>query len=170
MKMKSLSTIASLGALLALPVIVAGCASPHNHAAVRVTEERQYIQLRHLRDTSQPVASKRGAAVAMACGKCKTLWYPTANGPSGGFIGPWGGHLLLCGGGLYHSPLVNPVLDRQEPWHYCPGCKSTITVTGKGKSRKETVKHTCSACGEDSAYCCARTGHGSPTEGMEPKK
>ena len=51
----------------------------------------------------------------------------------------------------------------------CPGCKSTITVTGAGFDAKEEVKHTCEACGSGSVFCCA-TKHAAPsTEGMEKK-
>jgi rRNA maturation endonuclease Nob1 len=57
-----------------------------------------------------------------------------------------------------------------EHRHYCPGCKSTITVTGWGFGAKEEVKHTCDACGDDSVFCCATRREAPATDGMTPQK
>ena len=48
-----------------------------------------------------------------------------------------------------------------EHQHYCPGCKSTITITGRAFSPKEEIKHTCVACGDDSVFCF-QPGEGRP--------
>jgi len=156
----------SLGTALLAIVALAGCASPSGKSAVRVREENQYIQLRHVQDTSQPVNLKKGDAVAMACAKCKTVLY----------------HPIATSTTWFHEPWVRPgslgywarKQHRQayENWarrHDCPGCRSTITVTGSWLNQKETVNHTCSACGDESVYCCATMKDAPPTEGMERK-
>jgi hypothetical protein len=54
--------------------------------------------------------------------------------------------------------------------HLCPGCSSTITVTGVGKGAHSEVKHVCEKGGSDSAFCCATRSGSSPTKGMEGEK
>lgn len=53
--------------------------------------------------------------------------------------------------------------------HLCPGCKSTIEVVGHGKGKQDQVKHSCKACGDDSAFCCATKPGAGATSGMEKK-
>ena len=143
--MKSAATFASLSALALLALIALGCASSGDKPRVRVYEEKQYIQLRHVPDTAAPLNLKKGDAIAMACTKCKTVLYASVDKPRTRFFTP-----------LEHR-------------HYCPGCKSTITVTGAGLKSKEEVKHTCDACGSASVFCCATNREAPPTAGMEKK-
>lgn len=136
-----LNTFINLSALLLLAVGVAGCAS----SGARVTEERKFIQLHHVANTGEALNLNKGDAIAMACTKCKTVLYANVEKPRTRFFVP-----------LEHR-------------HYCPGCKSTITVTGAGFNSKEEVKHTCGACGSDSVFCCATKREPVPTEGMEKR-
>lgn len=138
---KSLLTILSVGSLLLLALAVTGCAS----TGPRVTEERKFIQLHHVSNTGDELNLKKGDAIAMVCTKCKTVLYADVKRPRTRFFVP-----------LEHR-------------HYCPGCKSTITVTGSGFHLKEEVSHTCDACGSDSLFCCATKRGTPPTEGMERK-
>lgn len=108
-----------------------------------VIEERQYIQLHHVANTAQDVDTK-GKPIAMVCTRCKTVLYPKSRGSRFGTL-------------LEHR-------------HYCPGCKSTITVTGAGFKLKEEIKHTCEACGSESVFCCATGNDAQPTEGMDQSK
>ncbi len=132
------------GALLGI-VVLAGCASPGGKSTTRVYEERKFIPLYHVKNTGDELNLKKGDAVAMACAKCKTVLFADVNRPRNRFFTPF------------------------EHRHYCPGCKSTITVTGRGFGAKEQVEHTCEACGSDSVFCCATHGGAPPTEGMSPK-
>ena len=133
----------SLSALLLLAVGVAGCAS----SGPRLTEERKFIQLHHVANTGETLNLKKGDAIAMACTKCKTVLFANVEKPRTRFSVP-----------LEHR-------------HYCPGCKSTITVTGTGFNSKEEVKHTCDACGSDSVFCCAtKTGSGAMKDMDKEKK
>jgi hypothetical protein len=134
------------GSLLALAFVLVGCASPGGKSTTRVYEERKFIPLYHVKNTGEEMSLKKGDAIAMACAKCKTVLFADVNRPRNRFFIPF------------------------EHRHYCPGCKSTITVTGWGFSAKEEVKHTCDACGNDSVFCCATRREASPTEGMTPQK
>ena len=89
---------------------------------------------------------KQGDAIAMVCTKCKTVLYANVEKPRTKFLTP-----------LEHR-------------HYCPGCKSTITITGAGFGMKQEVKHTCGACGSDSVFCCATKSVAEETKGMEKEK
>lgn len=152
-----------------LALVASGCASSPAKSNVRVTEEKQYIQLRHVKDTTQPLNFKKGDAVAMACSKCKTVLYRPVTASTTSFYQRW----TRSGPGLPGS-LSGWQRQRAgfQDWsqrHYCPGCKSTITTTGSWLNQKETIKHTCDACGDDSVFCCATTRDATPTEGMEKK-
>ena len=140
-----LGRIVSLAAILALGLTVTGCASPGGKTTTRVYEERKFIPLYHVKNTGEEMNLKKGDAIAMACAKCKTVLYADVNRP--------------------RTRLFTPFEHR----HYCPGCKSTITVTGRGFSAKEEVTHTCEACGSDSVFCCVTRHEAPPTEGMLPK-
>lgn len=135
--------ITTTGSIVVLftTAFVTGCAS----SGPRVTEEQKFIQLHHVANTGAEANLKKGDAVAMVCTKCKTVLYANLNRPYNRFITP-----------LEHR-------------HYCPGCKSTIATTGAGFNSKEVVRHTCSACGSDSVFCCATKRDAAPTEGMEKK-
>lgn len=51
--------------------------------------------------------------------------------------------------------------------HLCGGCNSTIETVGHGKAKTDSVKHSCSGCGDASVFCCATSKDGAPTKGME---
>ncbi|MAS95009.1 MAG: hypothetical protein CMO55_17575 [Verrucomicrobiales bacterium] len=55
--------------------------------------------------------------------------------------------------------------------HGCPGCGGKIKVThvSAKTGQPHKVVHTCSECGDDSAYCCSTTP-GKKTPGMDKKK
>lgn len=168
-KTNAIRILGTGGALLAI-VVLAGCASSGGKPAVRVTEEKQYIRLHHVQDTSQPLALKKGDAVAMACAKCKTVLYRPVTASTTSFYQPW----TRSGPGLPGYSYSGWQRERgsMQDWfqrHYCPGCKSTITTTGSWLNSKETVKHSCDVCGSDSVFCCATSKVTPPAEGMEKK-
>ena len=164
----TMKTPASLLAIGVLAFVAAGCASSGGKSKVRVTEEKQYIRLNHVQDTSQ-LALKKGDALAMICSECKTVWYQSPASAASPFFYPPPLRGGIAGG---------PSGWQQQKWafhdwerrHYCPGCKSSITTTGTWKEKKETIKHTCDNCGSDSVFCCASTREGQPTEGMQSKQ
>lgn len=148
--------ITGLTAALLLAVGAAGQASPGNTSKTRVLEEKKFIQLEHLRDSTQVANAKPGDSPAMPCSQCKTLWRSfTSRSASDVFF--------RSGGGIGRWPsdagFARPASERL---HYCPGCTSTITITGKGKSRKETIQHTCTVGGNNSPDGCVRPTKSAP--------
>ena len=85
--------------------------------------------------------------MAMACAKCQTILVKDATDK--GFLS-W---------------------FKSDTEHGCPGCKGKIKYNrrpaGKG-TKKRSYVHTCSNCGDESAYCCS-TQPGKKTKGMEDK-
>lgn len=156
----------SLLALGLLAFLAGGCASSGGKSTVRVTEEKQYIRLSHVQDTSQPLNLKKGDAVAMACSKCKTVLYRPITTSTAWFYQPPMRRGIAGYSGWQREQAAFQDWSQR---HYCPGCKSTITTTGTWFNRKETVKHTCDACGDDSVFCCATKKDTTPTDGMEKK-
>ena len=92
-------------------------------------------------------ALKPGDSVAMFCGKCKSVVVHTVTTEKG--------HIKLMTVGEKHL---------------CTGCKSIITVVGGGKGAKDVVSHSCGACGDTSAFCCATKPGAGATKGMDTEK
>lgn len=88
-------------------------------------------QLMHLNRPEQADKLKKGDTVAMACSMCKNIAVVRVEKVRGReFLTP----------GTQHG---------------CSMCGGTIQITGQRMDKREVIKHTCSKCGEDSAYCCA---------------
>ena len=93
----------------------------------------------------------QGDTVAMVCAKCKTVLLSKSDAKKG-FLG-W----------------LQP-----KTKHECPGCGGEFTMkdvpSGQGANLSVSqYSHTCSKCGDDSAFCCAVTPGAEPTKGMEKK-
>src|SRR5262245_55255227 len=105
-------------------------------------------------NTKQEVdALKTDDTIAMVCAKCKTVWVTRVKK------------------GVKGAQLLN---ERGQPieligTHACKGCKSTLTVVGHAKGDITELKHSCTACGDDSAFCCATKPGSGATKGMEKK-
>ena len=88
-------------------------------------------QLQHLNRPESAQDLKTGDTVAMACSMCKNIAVVRVEKVRGReFLTP----------GTKHG---------------CAMCGGTVEITGQRVDKKEVVKHTCSKCGEGSAYCCA---------------
>ena len=92
--------------------------------------------------------------IAMVCAKCKTVYVTRVK------QGVKGAQLLMANGQL--TELIGT--------HACPGCNSTITIVGHAKGDMTQLKHSCKACGDDSAFCCATKPGNATTKGMEKEK
>ncbi|MBI3414487.1 MAG: hypothetical protein HY043_04065 [Verrucomicrobia bacterium] len=104
--------------------------------------------------TKQDVdALKTGDSIAMVCAKCKTVWVTRVK------QGVKGAQILNEGG--QPTEVIGT--------HGCKGCNSTLTVAGVQKGAHTELKHSCGACGDDSAFCCATKPGGGATKGMEKK-
>lgn len=162
--MKAKNTKMTLTGLIAVSLLVflaSGCASSASRTGVRVTEERRYIQLSHLRDSSQAGQPKQGEKLAMACKKCKTVQSYT---PSSGYFRFPSRQGIAGDAGRQQRGWA---LQNSTPRHYCPGCRSVVTTTGTGKDQNTVVQHSCAKCGDLSISCCATTPESTPTPGME---
>jgi hypothetical protein len=115
--------------------------------------EHQVMLLKEVKTTQQAAALKADDSMAMVCSKCKTVWVTRVK------QGAKGAQLLMEKG--QPTELIGT--------HACAGCNSTITVTGHAKGDITELKHSCKACGDDSAFCCATTKDAKPTKGMEKK-
>lgn len=115
--------------------------------------EHQLMLLKEVKTTKDAAALKDDDTMAMVCSKCRTVWVTRVK------QGVKGAQLLMEGG--QPKELIGT--------HACAGCNSTITVTGHAKGDITELKHSCKACGDDSAFCCATTKDAKPTKGMEKK-
>jgi len=96
-----------------------------------------------IRSAQQAQAVPKGAKVAMARSKCKTVQVADVDRQKG-FLS-------------WFEPKTK---------HVCPGCGGYwgYVVYGKG-SRHGDYRHTCSKCGDTSMFCCS-TQPGKKREGM----
>ena len=98
-------------------------------------------------------ALKSNDTFAMVCAKCKTMWVTRVK------QGAKGAEILKEGG--QPTEVIGT--------HACKGCNSTLTVVGVQKGAHTELKHSCGACGDDSAFCCATKPGSGATEGMGKK-
>jgi hypothetical protein len=106
-------------------------------------------------NTKQEVdALKTGDSIAMVCAKCKTVWVSRVKKDVKG------GQILMEGSQT--KELIGT--------HACKGCNSKLKVTGHAKGDITELKHSCGACGDDSAFCCATKPGSGATKGMEKEE
>lgn len=116
--------------------------------------EHQVMLLKEVKTTKDADALKTDDTMAMVCAKCKTVWITRVK------QGTKGAQLLMEKG--QPTELIGT--------HACAGCNSTLTVTGHAKGDITELKHSCKACGDDSAFCCATKPASGMTKGMEKEK
>ena len=145
------SLIACAAAALALTAYAADDAKPMKPMK---GGEHQLMLLQGV-DTKQQVDKlKTDDGIAMVCAKCKTVWVTRVK------QGVKGAQLLMENG--QPMELIGT--------HACKGCNSTLTVVGHAKGDITALKHSCRACGDDSAFCCATKPGSGATKGMEHEK
>lgn len=114
----------------------------------------EHMLMQSVTTKQQVDALKPGDSVAMVCAKCKTVWVTRVK------QGVKGAQLLNEHG------LATELIGT----HDCKGCNSKLTVVGHAKGDLVELKHTCGACGDDSAFCCATKPGSGATKGMEKEK
>lgn len=112
------------------------------------------LMLNKIETKAQADALKPDDTIAMVCAKCKTVYVTRVK------QGMKGAEIMMAGGQT--KELIGT--------HACAGCNSTITVTGHAKGDITELKHSCKACGDDSAFCCATKPGADATKGMEKEK
>lgn len=111
------------------------------------------LMLNKLETQGDADALKPDDSIAMVCAKCKTVYITRVK------QGVKGAELLMAKG--QPMELIGT--------HPCAGCHSTVTVTttSQGKGKEAVLKHSCSACGNDSAFCCSTKHGGGTAKGTE---
>ena len=116
--------------------------------------EHQLMLLQGVNTKQEVDKLKTDDGIAMVCVKCKTVWVTRVK------QGVKGAQLLMENG--QPTELIGT--------HACAGCNSKLTVTGHAKGNITELKHSCGACGDDSAFCCATKPGSGATKGMEHEK
>lgn len=148
MKPYPISHVRSMRLALALIAILATTGSARaEHEVKRFNSMKGAEQLQHLNRPEQAKALKAGDTVAMACSMCKNIAVVRVEKVRGReFLTP----------GTRHG---------------CAMCGGTVEITGQRMDKREVIKHTCSRCGEGSAYCCAtRRPSQNASQGEPPRK
>ena len=147
MKTKNKFSKISLTTGLAFALAIATCLSTAARAAEVVTKGGAGQLMRQIKTQADAEALQPGDSMAMVCTKCKSVSVIRVEKESKGH-------------------LTRMIPGEQ---HLCAGCGGHIEVVGHGKSKTDVRHHTCSKCGDDSAFCCAtKPGTGS-TRGMDKK-
>ncbi len=144
-----LSKISLISGLAVALAFASGCAtntSTSDQMKPMKGGEHQ-MMLNHIDTAAQAEALKPGDSIAMVCTMCKSVAVEHVNIEKG------------------H---IRPVTVGEK--HLCPGCGGNIEVVGHGKGKRDVVTHTCSKCGDNSAFCCATKPGSSATMGMEKEK
>ena len=155
--MKAVKTISNtiLGTSGIFALVIAlfgtGCATETSSGQMKPMKGGEHLlMLQGIGTAQEAIALSPDDSIAMVCAKCQTVWVSRAK------QGVKGAQLLTSG--FEPTELIGT--------HACAGCKSTLTVVGHAKGDITELKHSCAACGDNSAFCCAtKTGSG-PTKGM----
>jgi hypothetical protein len=132
---------------ICIPLALALAASlPVTTRAAQQLKGGQVLMMKQIKTPAEAEALKPGDSIVMVCDKCKSVMVHNVTTEKG--------HIKVMTVGQKHL---------------CPGCESTITVVGTGKSARDEVKHTCAKCGDDSVFCCATKPGEGATKGMEKK-
>lgn len=152
-KSASITKLLLLAALVTAWSFTSGCATnPSGSAQMKPMKGGEHqLMLAGIETKEQADALKNDDSIAMVCAKCKTVWTTRVR------QGVKGAQLLMEDG--HPKDLIGI--------HACQGCKSTVAVVGVQKGSRTELKHSCVACGDNSAFCCATKPGGGPTHGME---
>lgn len=128
-------------------IFASGCATNSQPAPAQASiSSKPWVAFQPIASVEEIQRLQPGDQIAMACAKCKSIVVTTkrqlTTKPSGGTV------------------------EEALTVHQCPGCGGMMTVRG---DKQTHLVHTCSKCGDDSAFCCATTPGGTPTKGMEKK-
>ncbi len=134
---------------IAFSVSAVGAAEP-----MKPMKGAEHLQMLGVKTKQEVDALKSGDSIAMVCAKCKTVWVSRVK------QGVKGAEILAENG--QPTELIGT--------HACKGCNSTLTITGSPKAGVTELKHSCKACGDDSAFCCATKPGSGATRGMEKRQ
>lgn len=141
------------GFALALAIVGTGCATDTGSQMKPMKGGEHMLMLNRIETTQDLDALKTDDSVAMVCAKCKTMWTTRVK------QGVKGAQVLN-----EHGQAIEIIGT-----HACPGCNSILTVVGHAKGDLVELKHSCAACGDDSAFCCATKPGSGATHGMDTR-
>ena len=137
-----------IGTGMALAIALAAWL-PTNLNAADVTAKGGATKLMQFKQITTPAeadALQPDDSIAMVCAKCKTVMVERVERERGRTF----------------------MVSRAK--HLCSGCGGQIEVVGHGNNQRNVVvRHTCTKCGDDSAFCCATAPGSGATKGMEKK-
>jgi len=152
MKMKN--SILTTGVVVAFAMLAGSPVTARAAEQMKPMKGGEHLLMLQGINTKQEVdALKTDDSIAMVCAKCKNVWVARVK------QGTKGAQVLMEGG--QPKELIGT--------HACAGCNSTLTVVGVQKGAHTELKHSCKACGDDSAFCCATKPGSGATKGMEKK-
>lgn len=137
---KRRTRVLGAGLALACAAVISANAQEKDHTT------KPWVAMKRLETTEEVKRLPNDAQMAMACSKCKAIVVSTkrqlTTKPSGGTVEEF--------------MTVDP----------CPGCGGKMVVRG---DKQTQMVHTCSKCGDHSAFCCAVVDDGKAAKGAEKK-
>ena len=127
----------------------AQAADPVKEPAKEAHSMANMHHMEHITTQAQAEALKPGDSMCMVCVKCKDVMVQK--------VGTDNAHVKMM-----------TVGEKMK----CHGCDATIEVvaTGKGEGKNAEVKHNCSKCGENAAFCSAVKPGSGAMKDMAPEK
>ena len=110
-----------------------------------LAQEKGATKLMKLQTVQNLQQVEAGDTIIMSCPKCKDTFATVVVKPMKG---------------------MQPDEIKTVVQHLCPTCSTTIKTVGTGKNAKDTLVHTCNACGSPKVTCCLMKKDGGKTPGM----
>jgi Fe-S oxidoreductase len=131
---------------IGLALAVLGLLSAPSAALAQMKGAQRLMRIQTVEDLQHIEA---GDTIVMSCPKCKDTYIQVVDKSLKGFkVGEM----------------------KNVPVHLCDQCDTKIVTQGTGKQAKDTLVHTCKACGSEDVSCCVIKKHGGATKGMEEQK
>ena len=131
---------------MGLALAVLGMLSTPSAAFAQTKGAQRLMKLQTAEDLKQV---QPGDTIIMSCPKCKESYAQVVDKSLKG----------LKTGEMKNVPI-----------HLCDKCDTKIVTQGSGHQAKDTLVHSCKACGSEDVSCCLLKKHGGATKGMEENK
>ena len=113
-----------------------------------LAQEKQATQLMKVHTYEDLQKVEAGDTIVMTCPKCKDTYTQVVEKT---------------------FKAVKPEELKTMKVHLCSSCDTRVVTQGVGKQAKDTLVHTCKACGSTDVSCCAMKKGSHPTSGMDRK-
>ena len=112
-------------------------------------QEKGATKLMQLKAPEDLQKLEKGDTIVMTCPKCKDTYTQVVEKT---------------------FKAVKPEEVKTVAIHLCSSCDTKVVTKGVGKQAKDTLVHTCKACGSEDVSCCVIKKGSGPTPGMEKEK